>query len=314
MDHGAPLVSVGLPTYNGAHYLAKSLDSLLAQDYPNWELLISDNCSTDETESIARAYAGRSDRIHYVRQGTNLGATANYNFVLGRATGDYFMWAADHDLWEPTFMSRCVEALEANPEAVLAYPQTMLIDENGVALEEMDDQIDLMLPSALHRYKRLIWRLVICNMINGVGRREAMVATGGFPDTVSPDHLVLARLALRGPVLRVGGFLYLRRRNRPPETPEEHRRRSLTGLNPSKAGERVDLPAPRLFRILRDLHVRAVKDAQLSFREKVNGTIATLACFHMRFHVASNLVRVLRIGARFTRQSSRLDRWFGRGI
>jgi len=313
LDQRAPLVTIGLATYNGARYLAKSLDSLLDQDYPNWELVISDNCSTDETEAIARAYAGRSDRIRYVRQEANLGATANFNYVLGQARGAYFMWAADHDLWKPTLISRCVAALEADPAAVLAYPRSLLIDENGAVIEEMDDQIDLGEPSALTRYKRLIWRLVICNMIYGVARREALVATGGFPDTVSPDHLVLARLALQGPILRVGGHLFLRRRNRPQETPEEHRRRSLTGLNPSKAGERVAMPAPRLFRVLRDLHIRAVKESPLSFAEKLNGTLATLACFHMRFHVASNLVRLLRVGARATRQSARLDRYFGRG-
>ena len=311
MAQRAPLVTIGMPTYNGARFLAQSLESLLSQDYPNWELVISDNCSTDGTEAIARAYAERIARIRYVRQETNLGASANFNCVLGLADGTYFMWAADHDLWEPTLISRCVAALEAEPAAVLAYPQSLLVDENGVAIEEMDDQIDLGQPSALARYKRLIWRLVICNMIYGVARRDALVATGGFPDVFSPDHVVLARLVLQGRVLRVGGHLYLRRQNRPPETPDEDRERRLADLNPSKAGDRTSMLAGGLYRDCRDLHVRAVRESSLSFAEKLDGTVATLACFRARFGLDSVLIKLLQAGARVTRQRARLDRRFG---
>jgi hypothetical protein len=303
-----------MPAYNGGRFLAQSLDALLNQDYPNWELVICDDCSTDDTEAIARDYAGRSDRIRYVRHESNRGEMANFNFALGQARGPYFMWAADHDLWDRAFISRCVAALEANAEAVLAYPQSMLIDEDGNELHEMDDQIDLRDTSALIRYKRLIWRLTICNMIYGVGRREAMVATGGYADALAPDRLVLARLALQGPILTVGGHLYLRRQNRPPETADESRRRQLADLSPSEASERAAMPAPRLFGVLRGLHLRAVQESALSFTEKINAAMATLACFHMRFHVASNLFRILRVGARVTRQNARLDRWLGRGL
>ncbi|MGA2514330.1 MAG: glycosyltransferase [Candidatus Limnocylindrales bacterium] len=313
MDQHAPLVTIGMPTYNGERFLAESLDSLLAQDYPNFELVISDNCSTDETERIARAYAGRSDRVRYVRHETHVGVSASFNRVLGLAGGTYFMWATDHDLWEPALISRCVAALEADPAAVLAYPQSLLIDENGAVIEEMDDQIELGQRSALVRYKRLIWRLHVCNMIYGVARREALVATGGFPDVFGPDHVVLGRLALRGPILRVGGHLYLRRQNRPPETPEENRARRLTALNPWKAGERISMPAGQLYRGCRDLHIRAVRESSLSFAEKLDGSLATLACFRARFGVGSAFIKLLRAGARVTRQSGRLDRKFGMG-
>ncbi len=288
-----------MPTYNGARYLAQSLDSLLNQDYPNWELVISDNCSTDETEAIARSYAQQFDRIRYVRQETNAGAAANFNRVLGLAQGTYFMWAADHDLWGAGLVSRCVAALEGNPAAVLAYPESLLIDEDGTAIEEMDDQIDLGQPSALDRYKRLIWRLENCNMIYGVARREALDATGGFADVFGADHVVLAQLVLRGPILRVGGHLYLRRQNRPPETADEDRQRRLADLNPSKASDRAAMPASLLYRACRDLHVRAVRESSLSFTEKLNGTLATLACFYQRFGIRSRalrpLSRVLRV-------------------
>jgi glycosyltransferase involved in cell wall biosynthesis len=312
LAQGGPLVTIGMPAYNGGRYLAKALDSLLAQDYRSWELVISDDCSTDDTEAVARAYSSRDPRIRYVRQPSNLGEMANFNFALGQAKGPYFMWAADHDLWQPTFLSRCVAALEAKPEAVLAYPQSLLVDEEGAVIEEMDDQVDLEQTSALARYKHLIWNLSICNMIYGVARRDAMVAAGGYRDVLAPDRLVLARLALQGTIVRAGGFLYLRRRNRPPETLDQARLRQLADLNPATAGERTAMPAPKLFRALRDLHLEAVRGSSLSFREKLDARIATTACFHLRFHVASNLVRIQKGLAIVTRQTPRLERWWGR--
>src|SRR5450759_4182044 len=155
LDQRAPLVTIGMPTYNGARYLAQSLDSLLNQDYPNWELVISDNCSTDETEAIARSYAAQHPQIRYERSPVNRGAAANFNRVLELATGPFFVFAADHDLWAPTFLSRCVSLLEANPQSVLVYPQTTLTSTDGRPLEVMKDLIKLGDPSAMARYIRL---------------------------------------------------------------------------------------------------------------------------------------------------------------
>src|SRR3954469_5368600 len=107
--------------YNGERFLAESLASLLAQDYPVFEIFISDNASTDGTEHIALAAASRDGRIRYERLEANQGAMVNFNRVLRLATGTYFMWASDHDLWEPDFISACVAALERDPDAVLAY-------------------------------------------------------------------------------------------------------------------------------------------------------------------------------------------------
>jgi glycosyltransferase involved in cell wall biosynthesis len=311
MDQGRPVVSIGLATYNGGRFLAQSVDSLLDQDYPNWELLISDNCSTDDTETIARGYAARSDRIRYVRQGVNLGATPNFNYVLEQARGTYFMWAADHDLWEPDFVSRCVEALEADPSAVLACSACLLIDQAGKPIEEVDDHIDFDRPSALYRYKHMLWPHV-ASKIYGLFRREALVATGGFPDVLSPDRLVLLELALRGPFKKLDGLLFKSRLNREPHTVESYRRHTIEDLDPAKASVRSATPAPRLYSELRDLCLKAVEGSSLPFGEKLDARLATLYAFHMKYHVASNRVRLLRMVAKATRQMARLDRWSGR--
>ena len=121
MSNYAPLVSIGIPTYNRATYLKQALDSLLAQDYPNLEIIISDNASTDETEVICRAYVRSDSRIRYFRNSANLGPIRNFQRVLSLASGPYFMWAADDDLWEQTFVSSIVERLVNTPDTVLGF-------------------------------------------------------------------------------------------------------------------------------------------------------------------------------------------------
>jgi glycosyltransferase involved in cell wall biosynthesis len=110
------LVSIGLPTFNRASLIKKALDSLLAQTYGNFELIISDNCSTDETEKVCREYAIKDKRISYIKQKENIGLIANSLFVLTCASGEYFMWACDDDWWDTKFIELLKKPLDENPD------------------------------------------------------------------------------------------------------------------------------------------------------------------------------------------------------
>jgi glycosyltransferase involved in cell wall biosynthesis len=125
------LVSVGLPVYNGAQFLREAVDSLLAQDYTNFELIISDNASEDETESICREYAAHDARVRYYRAEQNMGPAWNFLRVYDLAGGEYFLWAAHDDRRAPRCLSLCVAALEQNPRALMCCMDARLIDENG---------------------------------------------------------------------------------------------------------------------------------------------------------------------------------------
>lgn len=114
------VVNIGMPVYNGENFIGEAIDSLIAQSYKNFEIIISDNASTDNTEVICREYAERDDRIRYVRQPSNIGAAANFDFVLKQGQGTYFMWAAADDLWMPTFIETCLSLLEKDQAAGLA--------------------------------------------------------------------------------------------------------------------------------------------------------------------------------------------------
>src|SRR5215467_531149 len=112
MTDGKQLVSIGLPAHNARKYIQQTLDSLLIQDYECFELIVSDNASTDGTWDVCQEYARRDKRISCYRNDINLGATKNFNRVLELSCGKYFMWAADHDRWHPSFISRCISILE----------------------------------------------------------------------------------------------------------------------------------------------------------------------------------------------------------
>jgi glycosyltransferase involved in cell wall biosynthesis len=126
-----PTVSLGMPVYNGAEYVAQAIESILSQTYGDFELLIQDNASTDETGEICRAYATKDPRIEYVRNPGNIGAINNFNLVFRRARGRYFKWTAHDDVCAAEFLESCVAVLDRQPAVVLASGQTRLINDDG---------------------------------------------------------------------------------------------------------------------------------------------------------------------------------------
>lgn len=130
-NHKAPQVSIGLPVYNGHAYIHETLDSLLIQTYTDFELIISDNASTDDTGAICLDFAARDARIRYVRQTDNCGGQANFQFVLDLAVGEFFMWSAADDIHSPNWVEVLVKSLGDNPHAVMAFGQIKYIDSHS---------------------------------------------------------------------------------------------------------------------------------------------------------------------------------------
>ena len=131
MDHDQnkiePLVSVGVPTYNRAKGLRQTLKSITAQAYKNLEIIVSDNCSPGEdTQQVVREFMNKDSRIYYYRQEENKGPFFNFQFVLKKASGEYFMWAADDDEWDKTYIEKCLKKLTGN--TVLCYSEPIIRD------------------------------------------------------------------------------------------------------------------------------------------------------------------------------------------
>jgi glycosyltransferase involved in cell wall biosynthesis len=206
-----PRVSIGVPVYNGERYIAETLDSLLAQTFGDFELIICDNASIDRTEQICRAYAGRDARIRYVRNPSNLGAAGNYKRAFNLSSGEYFRWANADDLFAAEGLARCVEVLDRQPSVVLAYPRTKLIDEQGHVISEYADDLHIQSSRASERFTQVLERLGYVNVIYGLMRADALRRTGllrGFPQGDIP---LVAELALYGTFYEIPEVLFFRR-------------------------------------------------------------------------------------------------------
>lgn len=126
-------MSIGIPTYNRPMGLMNSLECLTKQSHFNIEIIISDNCSPiDEVEEIAKKYVESDSRVKYFRQPENMGAAFNFSFVLQQASGDYFMWAADDDWWEPEFIEKIIAAIQQSPKAIAGFCNYSVVNEENI--------------------------------------------------------------------------------------------------------------------------------------------------------------------------------------
>jgi glycosyltransferase involved in cell wall biosynthesis len=206
----APSLSIGLPVYNGERYLAEALDALLAQTYTDFELIISDNASTDGTAGICRSYAARDERVAYIRQERNIGAGPNHNFVAARARGTYFKWASHDDLYHPDLLRRCVEVLEQRRDVVLAHAWDALVDEHGEVLREVPYPLDTADPRPAVRLRSLL-REDGGNDFYGVIRADVLHRVPPHDSYYNADRTFMAGLVLQGPFYQVPEVLYFRR-------------------------------------------------------------------------------------------------------
>ena len=235
-DQRNVIASIGLPVYNGAPFLAQAIESVLAQTLGDFELVISDNASTDATEDICRRYAGRDPRVRYHRLGKNVGAMRNFEHVyrLCAGGGRYFKWAAHDDVIEPRFLEACAAALDADPGAVLAYPKARFIDAQGRHLRDYHVKLPTDAPVPWRRFEAIACapHKSTHNLeIFGLMRRSAtdrVPQQGGY---AASDRVFLARLAMLGRFVEVPEVLFLSRDHAAQsiKTLPEHlrRRRSL---------------------------------------------------------------------------------------
>jgi glycosyltransferase involved in cell wall biosynthesis len=237
-----PAVSIGLPVYNGARYLGEAVDSLLAQTFEDFELIISDNGSTDETEQICRGYAGDDPRVRYMRCETNRGLLWNFRYVLELARAPRFKWMAHDDVCAPEFLARCVEELDADPELVLCAPTTVDIDADGNRLRQFDWPARTDSPDVRERFHDIL-RDRYAHPFFGVIRTAAVRELDMSRPCLAFDKVVLAELALRGRLRVLDDPLLLHREhtNRSMRVHGHRAASRLASFDPARAN-RVPLP------------------------------------------------------------------------
>lgn len=218
-----PLVSIGMPICNESRFLEQSLLSLIAQDYQNIEIIISDNASTDDSAQIGREYAERYPHITLIQCEQNIGAASNFDKVLRLATGKYFMWASGHDLWDSNLVCEYVSALEKHPQAALIYSPARWIDENGQKLDKQSGWCDTRGMVTLARFFTVFWGNM--HPILGLLRSDYAKQIPRVHDCVGADLIVLEELALQGDFLHTSATSWSRREFRAEETYEKRMQR-----------------------------------------------------------------------------------------
>jgi len=209
-----PRLGIGLPVYNGENFVGAQIESLLAQTWTDFELTICDNASTDGTEQICRSLAARDSRIRYHSGETNIGGGKNMNLVFETAPDvEFYKWAAHDDVHAPTFLEKCVAALDADPTAVLAFTQAELIDGEGKTIRSRVRELPLSDPDVLVRFKGILPSYDCLDAYAVVRRKALKFGRGPLGLYADADGVLLTRLVLTGRFFEVPEVLFFNRRH-----------------------------------------------------------------------------------------------------
>lgn len=231
-----PRLFIGMPVMNGARFVREAIESLRGQTFRDWSLVVSDNASTDATLQICHEIAAHDPRIEIVQQPSNIGATANFRYVLDRAHAEFFMWAAADDHWGPQFLAKCVQALDASPSLGMAFTGLRNIDATGRVVRNYPDLATLAGPAGPQTVTRYLLSREICgkaNLIYSVYRLHLcrLVAQQvGFADCWGADMAFVLGAIARGGISIEPEVLFEKRFN----ASEADRNQDL--LPPSKGG------------------------------------------------------------------------------
>lgn len=268
MSEKKPRISVGIPVYNGQAYIAQAIESVLNQTFEQFELVISDNASTDATEEICRSYAEKDSRIHYHRAPENMGAAWNYNQVFKLSEGDYFRWLAADDMLAPTLLGKSCFILDSYPEVVLCFTWTRDIDWNGQELKIKRSTREYFANRPSDRFYSLSevvpWHN--CEEIFGLIRRDVLAKSNLIAPYTDSDRTLLAQIALFGPFYEISEPLFWHRIHDAGSVvvnPDTHER--STWFDPSLRGKIV-LP---IWRQTFEL-TRVIAIAPVTLNEKFN--------------------------------------------
>jgi glycosyltransferase involved in cell wall biosynthesis len=303
-----PLVSVGLPVYNGERYVGEAIEAVLSQTFRDFELVISDNASTDRTGEICGHFAGDDPRVRYHRNPENLGAAPNFNRCYALASPSaYFKWMTYDDLITKDFLDRCLEALETDTDVSLAFPAVVHADGDGkVTGRQLKSDLSLIDNKPARRAQLLIeyglespdiyWSLY------GVMRRSALEKTQLHGSYVASDQVLLFELAIAGKFVQVPEALLIHRAHPNAWT-------AMTGRTPrgdatwfGGSSARVVLPHWALL----GHHVGSILRADLTFREKAR---CTRAVAHRALREWRNLGGDLKLAIRDALRPRRLRRF-----
>ena len=219
-DSPRPRVSFAIPVCNAERFLGRALDSLLAQNFKDFEVVICDNASTDGTQDLVRRYSERDGRVRYIRNEENIGQIENFNRVCELSRGDFIRWMGADDWLEADYARKCVAALDGRPDAVGVTTQWRYMDDNGEVnfLDVPGPRVDASTPTRrLHLTLKLLQNgELLFDPIYSLIRRNALERSAMLPVNRWTDRLLAFELCLIGPFCHLDDFLATRRDAREP--------------------------------------------------------------------------------------------------
>ena len=263
----APRLTIGLPVYNGEKYVAESLEALLGQTFTDFELIISDNASTDSTGDICRSFEKQDSRVRYFRQPQNVGLSPNHNFVVEQARTELFKWASNDDLYARDLVERCIDAIDKYPDVVLAHSWTAMVDESGTVTKAFEYPLNTASHRAPERFRSLLFDSGGDDDY-GVMRTEVLRRTAMKESYHHADRTIVAELSLYGRFHQVPDWLYFRRDHADrAERACPSMRSRCVNMDPRRA-DPLRHPAVRLYGEYIWGYVSAIRRAPLSGAER----------------------------------------------
>lgn len=241
-----PKISVGLPVYNGGEELVKSIESILNQNFEDFELIISDNASTDQTREIVERYLRWDKRVRYSRLESNQGITTNLRNTLGLSLSEFFIWTQHDNQWEADLLSECLPPLLKDSSILLTFPSA-LITKNGQVVQTYHDPLNAMQNSAEERYLHVLSHLRLCNAFLGLFRKQPLLKTTALTSYDlyrGTDNLLLAEIALMGKIKRIDKPLLIRGMDKAGEDADNPA--VIKRIDPTKIKDGLTLPIVRM--------------------------------------------------------------------
>ena len=276
-----PLISVGMPVYNEEKYLRDSVESILNQDYNNFELIISDNASLDKTEQICLELTRKNNRIKYIRNRNNIGAIENFYQVFREANGEYFMFAGGHDLWSHNFMSNCLKALQDSPKTVLSFSSTVWIDEYNNKINKESSFYDTRGCDPVTRFLYVLWGPM--NPIYGLIRMDALNKVRINIQILGADLIILSELSFLGQFAYIPDAIWHRRMingEEPRKQKIERYKRNLFSKSNILSNILPHIKIP--FELL-----RSIFKAKMSLKDKICIFVIAIVSSPIKYYIAN---------------------------
>ncbi len=232
-----PRVSVGMPVYNREKYVAAAIEAHLNQSYADFELVITDNASTDRSEDICRAYAAKDPRVKFYRNPGNLGAAGNYRRCFELSVGEYFRWTPSDDLVSSNLLERAVQVLDSDPSIMVAYGRTKLIDDQGNVTADFDERLHIMDERPSDRWMAVMRRIRLGNLHYGLTRAAKFRRTGLLRNYSGGDFPLIAEMALYGKFFEIPDAFFYRRMHEEASSALRSTKEVMAFYDPGKRGK-----------------------------------------------------------------------------